>query len=475
MPLMPRQIEEQVLSNKNEYADRYPQIHFIDPSNARVQLVRREALLNQLGQKAVLGAQGTKLDMNGLSPGCRLCVEGSWSCLFINGICNASCFYCPTSQREAGIPTTNNLFFEDKEKYVSYLKLFGFQGASISGGEPLLTLDKTLSYIEAVKDELGDKIYLWLYTNGILLTKEIAQSLAQAGLDEIRLDIGAVGYSLKGVSLAVESIPRVSVEIPAVPEDYPLLSQKLVEMGERGVKHLNLHQMRLTPHNFPHLVKRGYTFLHGAKVTVMDSELTALKLLLYQQENKIPLSINYCSFVYKNRFQHKAARYRAGVFIKTPQEDLTAFGYIRSLSFKAEAPVLQEISELLRQSTLSGDNWLLKASEGKIAYSMELWPLFVPYFERGCLEVSYAEALICSQVSYRSYFKDFRLAGGRKVYIEKNRKSQALHLSGEDILEWKKLVDLCSQGRDFGWEKGGELFDICRLYEELPFGLQEYF
>lgn len=475
MPLMPRQIEEQVLSNKKEYADLYPDIPFVDPQSACMELARRETLLARLFPHTALGAHGTKLDMNGLSPGCRLCIQGSWSCLFVNGICNASCFYCPTSQREAGVPMTNNLLFEDKEKYVFYLRLFGFKGASISGGEPLLTLDKTLSYIEAVKDELGDQIYLWLYTNGLLLTGDIARSLAQAGLDEIRVDIGAVDYSLKSVSLAAGIIPRVTVEIPAVPEDFVLLSQKLPEMAERGVKHLNLHQMRLTPYNFPQLMKRGYTFLHGAKVTVMESELTALQLLAFQQEHHIALGINYCSFVYKNRFQHKAARRRAGLFIKTPQEDLTASGYIRSLALQAEAPVLEEINGLLTESFPGKDHWLLKLSEGKIYFSLALWCKLKPYFERGCLEVCYYEGVIRSQVSYQSYFKDYRLEGGHKIYIEKNRKLPALLVFGENILEWKKLVDFCALERDFVWEKPGVLFETCRLYEELPFGFQEYF
>ncbi len=39
-------------------------------------------------------------------------------------------------------------------------------------------------------------MHVWLYTNGTLATVDILTQLRDAGLDEIRFDIGATDYNL---------------------------------------------------------------------------------------------------------------------------------------------------------------------------------------------------------------------------------------------------------------------------------------
>ena len=79
---------------------------------------------------------------------------------------------------------------------MAYLERFCFTGASISGGEPLLTLGRSLSFIRAIKNRFGSAMHVWLYTNGTLATVDILTQLRDAGLDEIRFDIGATDYNL---------------------------------------------------------------------------------------------------------------------------------------------------------------------------------------------------------------------------------------------------------------------------------------
>ncbi|MBL0226070.1 MAG: radical SAM protein [Geobacteraceae bacterium] len=319
-------------SNRREYGLRYDQLIFAGPERIAAATAERSLLLQWLGQHASFGCAGTKVDCSGLSPGCRSCGEGGWSCLFINGRCNGHCFYCPTAQEDDGPPVTNGLAFTDPRDYAAYVAALGFSGVSISGGEPLMTPDLTLSYLRAVRERCGDQVHLWLYTNGTLLTADLCSRLKDAGLDEIRFDLGAVRYNLKKLRLAVGCIPTVTVEIPAVPEDEELLKLKMVEMAEAGVNHLNLHQMRLTPYNFGPLTERGYTFIHGEKVTLLDSELCALRAVRFGLEQGIPLPVNYCSFPYKRRFQQAAARRRAALTVCGPGDTVTGSGYLRTLS-----------------------------------------------------------------------------------------------------------------------------------------------
>ncbi|MBK5274506.1 MAG: radical SAM protein [Desulfuromonadales bacterium] len=319
-------------ANRREYGRHYDFLQFPTPEQAAAAQTERDGLLAWLREHAEFGCSDTKVDCRRLSPGCRTCALGGWSCLFINGRCNATCFYCPTPQDETGDPLTNGIPFATPEDYAEYVALFGFSGASISGGEPLLTPDRTLAYLDAVRRRCGDAVHLWMYTNGTLLTGEMAGDLRAAGLDEIRFDIGATNYDLTKLRLAVGVIPTVTVEIPTVPEEERLLREKLVEMAAAGVQHLNLHQLRLTPHNFRHLAGRDYTFVHGEKVTVLESELSALRLVRYGIEKGIDLPVNYCSFPYKRRFQHAAARRRGIPFIQGEGESVTEAGYLRVIS-----------------------------------------------------------------------------------------------------------------------------------------------
>jgi len=322
----------QIESNRREYGSRYDLLTFAGPEQLAAAGAERKELLQWLARYASFGYAGTKVDLSGLSPGCRRCGDGGWSCLFVNGRCNGRCFYCPTAQDDDGPPVTNGLAFTGPEEYAAYVAALGFSGVSISGGEPLLTPDLTLAYLRAVRKRCGSDVHLWLYTNGTLLTADLCSRLRDAGLDEIRFDLGAVRYHLKKLRLAVGCIPTVTVEIPAVPEDEGLLQQKMVEMAEAGVDHLNLHQMRLTPYNFGPLTERGYTFLHGEKITLLESELCALRMVRFGLTHGISLPVNYCSFPYKRRFQSAAARRRAALSVCVPGETVTESGYLRTIS-----------------------------------------------------------------------------------------------------------------------------------------------
>lgn len=374
----PSKQERLIEANQIEYGRLYDLLTFASTEQLAAASDERASLLHWLRQNAGFGYCDTKVDCNGLSPGCRRCGDGVWSCLFINGRCNGRCFYCPTTQDEDGPPVTNGLIFRKPEDYAAYVTALNFSGVSISGGEPLLTPDLTLSYIKAVRESCAEGIHIWLYTNGTMLTAELCQRLKDAGLNEIRFDIGAVRYNLKKLLLAIGVIPTVTVEIPAVPEDEELLRAKLVEMAEAGVNHLNLHQMRLTKHNFGNLLERNYTFLHGEKVTVLESELTALRTVRYSLEQGIKLPVNYCSFAYKRRFQHAAARRRAALSVCRPDEVVTEPGYLRTV------------------------------------------------LENG---VRYSEAAILQNPSYRLPFEKIQLSSGHALYLERRPVTGILELS----------------------------------------------
>jgi pyruvate formate-lyase activating enzyme-like uncharacterized protein len=454
-------------ANRREYGERYAPLKFLSAADSASALARRDELLAALAGRTEWGFSQTKLDCRSLSPGCRLCGEGSWSCLFINGLCNGRCFYCPTPQASIDQPTTNGLRFPQTADYVDYVEKFDFRGVSISGGEPLLTLEKTLKFIAAVKKRRGDAVHLWLYTNGTLVTRDILLQLRDAGLDEIRFDIGATRYHLKKAALAVGVIDHVTVEIPAVPEDLPLLKVKAAEMAERGINYLNLHQLRLTPHNHAALAGRGYTFVHGEKVTVLDSELAALELLRHTVDNNIELPVNYCSFVYKNRFQRLAARRRHAPFVQKPHENLTGNGFIRTLSLSGDAEALRRQAEAFTHNTAPRERWSLSPAADRLTFGAELWPVID--FSGVRLLLRYAEATLQPAVTYRNPFVEVPLNKGRKVVIERQNVGQEMALEGEELAAFGRLLG------EPETEATGPLRPELVRFERITAGLGDYF
>jgi pyruvate formate-lyase activating enzyme-like uncharacterized protein len=387
-------------------------------------------------------------------------VEGSWSCLFINGRCNCSCFYCPSPQEETGTPQTNGIPFSSAFDYAEYLAALGFTGASLSGGEPLLTVDRTLEYLKAIRKRCGDGIHIWLYTNGALLTSEVCKRLRDAGLDEIRFDIGAVRYNLKKARVAVGTIPVVTVEIPAVPEDFGLLKDKLNEMADTGVNHLNLHQLRLTPHNFGKLAGRGYTFIHGEKITVLESELAALRLVRYGIENRMPLPVNYCSFPYKRRFQRAATRRRAAIRVTKGHEEVTESGYIRSLAICGPQSLINEVTGELVLSECNDGFWEVDPSRERLFFQSRLWP-----YERGKVRtftVSYHEAALSLTAKPSRTEGEIALPSGRRIVPFRQPVCATFDIDG-DVVEAILTGDANS------------IHTEIRDFERIPAGLAEYF
>ncbi len=451
--------------NRREYGEGYGRLRF--PASTAAE--RRRELLAALAGKVTLGCGGTKLDCTDLSPGCRICAAGGWSCLFISGRCNCRCFYCPTSQDEIGVPATNTVEFRTPADYVAYLEHFGFSGASISGGEPLLTPRRTLAFVEAIKKRFGSAIHLWLYTNGTLADAEILARLRDAGLDEIRFDIGATDYRLDALRQAVGVIPTVTVEIPAIPEDVPLLKERMTQMREAGVDYLNLHQLRLTPYNFEHLVARGYTFLHGEKVTVLDSELAALELLQHSIDHGLGLPVNYCSFVYKNRYQNWAARRRNASFVQKGYEEVTGSGYLRALTLVGSAEEIGRQAEAFAVAGVDQALWGFGSSRERLAFSRTLWSLvdFAPFR----FLVQYAAARQRPAVSYRNPFTSVRLATGRQLVVERERAGRDFELVGEAIGRFAQWLAGAARQE----EAGGALPADMAPFERLAEGLQDYF
>ncbi|MBI9084417.1 MAG: radical SAM protein [Desulfobacterales bacterium] len=431
---------------------------------------KRARALTAMGSGIEQAFHQTKPHLGPLSPGCRLCGQGSWSCLFINGKCNCRCFYCPTSQEEIGVPTTNRIPFPNPADYATFVHRLGFSGVSISGGEPLLTFDRTLGYIKAVRRRMGDDLHVWLYTNGTLLTADRVEALRAVGVNEIRFDISAAAYDLKKVALAVGRIPCVTIEIPAIPEDLDKLAALLPEMRAMGVNYLNLHQLRLTPHNRARLMTRDYTYLHGEKATVLESEWTALALMQQALEKGVGLPVNYCSFVYKHRCQRAAARKKNAPFVLNGHESVTKSGFIRTLAAWGGPEEISRQADQLSKQGVEIRLWQMTGKKDRLRFHPSLWPVIDRKTVQ--LQVGYAEAVLCPHMSYRNPFKEIRLSPNSKIYVERQPHCPDVTITAEQCAAFENVI---LQKAPDGEVSADPLPDDILGHEFIEPGLQNYF
>jgi hypothetical protein len=207
------------------------------------------------------------------------------------------------------------------------------------------------------------------------------------------------------------------VEIPAIPEHEERLQRSLPVWRAEGLDFLNLHQLRLTPHNRRQLMARGYSFLPGPRVTVLESELCALRLLRWAGECGLGLPINYCSFPYKQRYQAQAARRRLAPLVREAWEEVTPTGFLRSLALRGSPELLAAAAAALEAATALHGSWELRSSEERLLVPVQA--LELPATRGLEQQISYVEPVLREHISYRHAFRELALDTGRRLWIER--------------------------------------------------------
>ena len=235
--------EEQIRQKMVETGWAYYHMKWLSEAEAKRENAWRKKTIKWLSSRINSSFYNNKLHTGPLSPGCVICGESNWSCAFLTHRCPAKCFFCLRSivLWEPRQPYTDSISFGSCNDYAKYIELFDYKGVSISGGDALSDFNGLLKHISSVKKRLGDDVYLWAYTSGLELSRNKLKRLKNVGLNEIRFNIASNSYNTAPLKLAAEWIDTVTVEIPAIPEDFGRLTTLLPELSRIGVNHLNIH------------------------------------------------------------------------------------------------------------------------------------------------------------------------------------------------------------------------------------------
>ena len=266
----------------------------------------------------------TKFDsycVNGIANGCKYCVKGQKLVLFVSGVCNRNCWYCSLSDKRKNkdLIFANERECKTVEDMIEEVKASRATSAGITGGDPLLFLDRTIKFTSELKKRFGKKFHIHIYLPTKLVTEEKLERLKKY-VDEARFHPGFLidekerENDIAKIKIAEKVFGRknIGLEMPMIPEkkgvhsvpsrssEYSRTKEILsfILEVEKYISFVNLNEFELSETNFDRITK-NYELEEGGYV--VKGSLEAGKWILNELSNKKnKLKVHLCTAELKN-------------------------------------------------------------------------------------------------------------------------------------------------------------------------------
>ncbi len=266
-----------------------------------------------------------------LPEGCKLCIRGKKSVLFATGECKNACYYCPISTERKGKKRAwiNERPIEKWEDIVEEIRACGSRGVGITGGDPVLELERVCEWIRRLKKEFGKGFHVHLYTSATSISPEVVEKLEEAGLDELRIHV----HHKDQLGLIRPALGRrfvLGIENPSIPtrEGLELLVECGLWLEENGGTFLNINELEFSETNAEQMKARGFATRPDALYEVAGSHETAIRALEILREKTSRISVHYCTAATKYEHQYWKRIKNRAMNVKKPWEKLLGNGLI---------------------------------------------------------------------------------------------------------------------------------------------------
>ena len=141
-------------------------------------------------------------------------------------------------------------------------------------------------------------IYQHMYTNGTLATPENLRALGEAGLDELRFNLGASDCSDRVIDMIGEAkrhIPMVGIETPMTPRLYERFMEKKDRILATGLDFVNCAELHLNPNNVDNYWGEPMYMCRQGYVSPTWSRELTLELMRTAGEEGWPIVVHDCS------------------------------------------------------------------------------------------------------------------------------------------------------------------------------------
>jgi len=235
--------------------------------------------------------------------GCRSCLLGTGlSAVRKTNRCNVHCKFCYNYGELDRIPPVGEGMWEIggtrfREQDIELLLSIQPKPTGISYVylEPFMEIEL---YYPVIRAFHAAGIHQHLYTNGTLATEENLRALGEAGLDELRFNLGASGAADKviaNIRTAKRFIPQVGVETPMTPAFFDAFQQKKQAILDTGLDFINCAELHLNPNNIGnYLGENMYMARQGYLSPVWSHALTLRLMKMADAEGWAPV-VHDCS------------------------------------------------------------------------------------------------------------------------------------------------------------------------------------
>lgn len=235
--------------------------------------------------------------------GCRSCLLGSGlSAVRKTNRCNANCPFCYDYGVLDKIPPIGEGLWEiggTRFREEDLPALFSIQkkptGISYVYLEPFMEIEKYYGVIRRFR-EAG--IWQHMYTNGLNANRENLKALGEAGLNELRFNLGASRCAdrvIDAMAIAAEYIPAVGIETPMTPEFYDLFMEKKDRILSTGIRFMNCAELHLNENNLCNYFGENLYFYRMGYLSPIFSRLLTLRLMKTASEEEWPIVVHDCS------------------------------------------------------------------------------------------------------------------------------------------------------------------------------------
>ena len=265
---------------------------------------RREQLKAQIpGLKSLQGRTLYVGEDHRFPKGCRSCLLGTGlSAVRKTNKCNIQCKFCYNFGELDQIPPIGEGLWEiggtkfyeqdidlllsiyDKPTGISYVYL-----------EPFMEIEKYYGVI-AKFHKAG--IHQHMYTNGLCVTEESLKALKEAGLDELRFNLGGTNCSdvvIRNMALAKKYIPDVGIETPMTPEFFETFFEKKEAILATGIDFINCAELHLNMNNLGNFLGENMYMCRLGYLSPISSRDLTLQFMKIASEENWPVAVHDCS------------------------------------------------------------------------------------------------------------------------------------------------------------------------------------
>lgn len=302
--------------------------------------------------------------------------------LFVTGRCHRSCWYCPLSSERKGTDTVyaNEVPIDVSSQIIEVAEMMSALGTGVTGGEPLLVLEKVTEYCRMLKSHFGPEHQIHLYTAKAPSDSELAEM--QGRVDEIRLhpprecwDTILDSEFLRSAKRAKEMGFDIGIEVPALP------GLELLIPALPYLDFLNINELEWGETNAYAMRERGYDLADELHNAIDGAKGWAEELCRHDK-------VHWCSSGFKDSVQLRERLKRIAQNTARPFDEITddgtiVYGVLEPLPEQHEAVTgfcnerLEPDSFEIRDGHIEMAWWLLEKYAGELPgtrYVIERYP-----------------------------------------------------------------------------------------------------